>query len=56
MPLDGDTRAGWALRPDGGDFEFRRTVFDLERVAAAWRALGGSFGEMAARRTERGSD
>jgi predicted phosphodiesterase len=56
MPLDGDTRAGWAVRPDGGDLEFRRTEFDIERVAAAWRALGGSFGEMAARRTERGSD
>jgi predicted phosphodiesterase len=56
MPLDGDTRAGWAVRPDEGDFELRRTEFDLERVAAAWRALGGTFGEMAARRTERGSD
>jgi predicted phosphodiesterase len=56
MPLDGDTRAGWAVRPDGGDFEFRRTEFDIERVAAAWRELGGTFGEMAARRTERGSD
>jgi predicted phosphodiesterase len=56
MPLDGDTRAGWAVRPDGGDFEFRRTEFDVERVAAAWRKLGGTFGEMAARRTERGSD
>lgn len=56
MPLDGDTRAAWAVRPDGGDFEFRRVEFDIERVAAAWRALGGRFGEMAARRTERGSD
>ena len=56
MPLDGDTRGAWAVRPDGGDFEFRRTEFDLECVAAAWRALGGTFGEMAARRTERGSD
>jgi predicted phosphodiesterase len=56
MPLDGDTRAAWAVRPDGGDFEFRRTEFDVERVAAAWRELGGTFGEMAARRTLRGSD
>jgi predicted phosphodiesterase len=56
MPLDGDTRGAYALRRDDGDFEFRRVEFDLERVAAAWRALGGSFGEMAARRIERGSD
>ena len=56
MPLDGDTRAAWAVRQDGGDFEFRRTEFDVERVAAAWRKLGGTFGELAARRTERGSD
>jgi predicted phosphodiesterase len=56
MPLDGDVRAAWAIRPDGGDFEFRRTPFDIERVAAAWRSFGGTFGEMAARRTERGSD
>jgi len=56
MPLDGDTRGAYALRRDDGEFEFRRVEFDVERVAAAWRALGGSFGEMAARRTERGSD
>jgi predicted phosphodiesterase len=56
MPLDGDTRGAYALRRDEGEFEFRRVEFDLERVAAAWRAYGGRFGEMAARRTERGSD
>jgi predicted phosphodiesterase len=56
MPLDGDTRGGWAVRPDGGDIEFRRTEFDIERVASAWRKLGGPFGEMAAQRTLRGSD
>ena len=56
MPLDGDTRGAYALRRDDGEFEFRRVEFDVERVAAAWRALGGSFGAMAARRTERGSD
>ena len=55
MPLDGDTRAAWATVRDGR-FEFRRTAFDVERVAAAWRELGGPFGEAAARRTERGSD
>jgi predicted phosphodiesterase len=56
MPLDGDVRAAWAVRPEGGDFEFRRTAFDVERVAAAWRAVGGRMGEFAARRIERGSD
>jgi diadenosine tetraphosphatase ApaH/serine/threonine PP2A family protein phosphatase len=59
MPLDGDVRAAWALRPDGGDFEFRRTVYDVERQAAAFRALPDEYGEMRemfARRIERGSD
>ena len=56
MPLDGDTRGAYALRRDDGAFEFRRVEFDVERVAAAWRAVGGSFGEMAARRIELGSD
>jgi predicted phosphodiesterase len=56
MPLDGDTRGAYALRRDDGTFEFRRVEFDVERVAAAWRARGGTFGEMAARRIERGSD
>jgi predicted phosphodiesterase len=56
MPLDGDTRGAYALRRDDGEFEFRRVEFDVERVAAAWRARGGFFGQMAARRIERGSD
>jgi predicted phosphodiesterase len=56
MPLDGDVRAAYALRRDGGEFEFRRVAFDTERVAQAWKALGGQFGEMAAARTRRGSD
>jgi predicted phosphodiesterase len=56
MPLDGDIRGAYALRRDDGAFEFRRVEFDVERVAAAWRARGGSFGEMAARRIELGSD
>jgi predicted phosphodiesterase len=54
MPLDGDVRAAWATWD--GDFEFRRTEYDFERAAAAYRALGGAFGEMAAGRIERGSD
>jgi diadenosine tetraphosphatase ApaH/serine/threonine PP2A family protein phosphatase len=56
MPLDGDVRAAYALRHDDGRFEFRRVDFDTERVAQAWEALGGPFGQMAAARTRRGSD
>ena len=56
MPLDGDTRAAWAVRRDDGEFEFRRTEYDVERAAAAYRELGGDFGEMAAARLEKGSD
>jgi diadenosine tetraphosphatase ApaH/serine/threonine PP2A family protein phosphatase len=56
MPLDGDTRAAWAVRDDDGRFDFRRTAYDNERAAAAYRQLGGDFGEFAAGRIERGSD
>jgi diadenosine tetraphosphatase ApaH/serine/threonine PP2A family protein phosphatase len=56
MPLDGDRRAAWAVRPDDGELEFRRTDYDWRRAATAWRSLGGGFGEFAAVRTERGSD
>ena len=56
MPLDGDPRAAWAICTRAGGFEFRRTEYDVERAAAAWRARGGEFGELAARRVERGSD
>ena len=54
MPLDGDVRAAWATW--GGDFEFRRTEYDIERAAAAYRAIGGEFGEFAANRVLKGSD
>jgi predicted phosphodiesterase len=54
MPLDGDRRAAWATR--NGDFAFRRTQYDVERAAAAYRAMGGDFGEFAAARIEKGSD
>jgi diadenosine tetraphosphatase ApaH/serine/threonine PP2A family protein phosphatase len=56
MPLDDDTRAAWAVRDDEGRFDFRRTAYDIERAAAAYRQLGGDFGEFAAGRIERGSD
>ena len=58
MPLDGDPRAAWATWDD--DFEFRRVEYDVERAAAAWRALGeldpGGFGNLAAERIIKGSD
>ena len=54
MPLDGDVRAAWATRD--GDFEFRRTEYDVERAAAGYRSMGGEFGEFAANRIEKGSD
>jgi hypothetical protein len=54
MPLDGDRRAAWATW--SGDFGFRRTEYDVERAAAAYRAMGGDFSEFAARRIEKGSD
>jgi diadenosine tetraphosphatase ApaH/serine/threonine PP2A family protein phosphatase len=56
MPLDGDRRAAWAVRTDRGEVEFRRTEYDVEQAAAGYRAMGGEFGEFAARRIERGSD
>ncbi len=56
MPLDGDRRAAWAVRRDEGEFEFRRTEYDVERAVAGWRRLGGDFGRFAAERTERGRD
>jgi diadenosine tetraphosphatase ApaH/serine/threonine PP2A family protein phosphatase len=56
MPLDGDVRAAYALRGDDGVIEFRRVEYDIDRAAAAYEALGGTFGEMAAQRIRRGSD
>jgi predicted phosphodiesterase len=54
MPLDGDPRSAWATY-DGG-FTFRRTEYDRQKAADAYRAMGGDFGEMASKRIERGSD
>ena len=47
MPLDGDVRAAWATWD--GDFEFRRTEYDVAKAAAGYRSLGGEFGEFAAK-------
>jgi predicted phosphodiesterase len=54
MPLDGDVRSAWATWD--GDFEFRRTEYDVARAAAGYLSMGGEFGEFAARRIEKGSD
>jgi diadenosine tetraphosphatase ApaH/serine/threonine PP2A family protein phosphatase len=56
MPLDGDVRAAWAIRDDAGELRFRRTEYDVQRAADAYRDMGGPFGEMVSRRIERGSD
>jgi diadenosine tetraphosphatase ApaH/serine/threonine PP2A family protein phosphatase len=56
MPLDGDIRAAYAVRRDGGEFEFRRVEYDVERAAAAYEALGDEFGQFAAQRIRKGSD
>jgi diadenosine tetraphosphatase ApaH/serine/threonine PP2A family protein phosphatase len=56
MPLDGDVRAAYASRSDDGAFDFRRVEYDNERAAAAYEALGGDFGSMAAKRIRRGRD
>src|SRR5206468_291645 len=34
MPLDGDTRAAWAVRRDSGELEFRRTSYDVAPAVA----------------------
>jgi predicted phosphodiesterase len=56
MPLDGDVRGAYALRSEAGEFEFRRVVYDVERVARAWEKVGGDFSKFAAQRVRRGSD
>jgi predicted phosphodiesterase len=55
MPLDGDTRAAYAVRHEDGAFEFRRVEFDTERVAQAWEQLPG-WGQQVAHRIRQGSD
>jgi predicted phosphodiesterase len=54
MPLDGDPRAAWALY-EGGDFELRRTEYDVERAAAQMRTYG-EWAESIVYRIEHGAD
>jgi diadenosine tetraphosphatase ApaH/serine/threonine PP2A family protein phosphatase len=53
VPLDGDTRAAYALLDDGGRIEHRRVEYDSEASAAALRErFDGPFAETMARRIE----
>jgi predicted phosphodiesterase len=54
MPLDGDTRAAWALYDDG-EIELRRTEYDIERAAAQMRT-NGEWAEPIVYRIEHGAD
>ena len=53
-PLDGDTRAAWALYQDG-DIALRRTAYDVERAAAKMRSYG-EWAEPIVYRIEHGRD
>ena len=48
MPLDGDTRAAWAIRRDDDGLEFRRTEYDVAPVVQKMRAY--DWGEVVAQR------
>jgi predicted phosphodiesterase len=52
-PLDGDTRAAWALY-ENGELVFHRTGYDVERAAAQMRSYG-EWAEPIVRRIEHGS-
>jgi diadenosine tetraphosphatase ApaH/serine/threonine PP2A family protein phosphatase len=54
MPLDGDPRAGWAIRREDGDLELRRTAYDLTPAVAKMR--GYDWGERVAQRLLHGRD
>ena len=53
MPLDGDTRAAYALVTDDGEVEHRRVDYDVEAAVAAVRERLGDWAEPAALRVER---
>jgi diadenosine tetraphosphatase ApaH/serine/threonine PP2A family protein phosphatase len=48
MPLDGDTRAAWAIRHEDGTIDLRRTAYDNEAAAARMREY--DWGDRIARR------
>jgi len=53
-PLDGDTRAAWAVYASG-QIGFRRTAYDVQRAASRMRSYG-DWAEPIVRRIEHGSD
>jgi predicted phosphodiesterase len=53
-PLDGDSRAAWAVY-ENGEIGFRRTEYDVERAAAKMRSYG-DWAEPIVYRIEHGSD
>jgi hypothetical protein len=54
MPLDGDTRAGWAIRRDGGQLELRRTEYEVG--PAVQRVREYDWGERVAQRLLNGRE
>lgn len=54
MPLDGDTRAAWAIRDDEGELEFRRTEYDVTPAVEKMREY--DWGERIAQRLLNGRD
>lgn len=54
MPLDGDTRAAWAIRLADGELEFRRTPYDLAPAVERMREY--DWGELVAQRLLHGRD
>jgi predicted phosphodiesterase len=54
MPLDGDTRAAWAIRREDGELELRRTAYDLGPAVQRMREY--DWGERVAQRLLNGRD
>jgi Calcineurin-like phosphoesterase superfamily domain len=54
MPLDGDTRAAWAVRRDDGELDLRRVEYDIERAASKMAEY--DWGQRVANRLRNGRD
>jgi predicted phosphodiesterase len=54
MPLDGDTRAAWAIRRDGGELDLRRTEYDIGPAVQKVREY--DWGERVAQRLLNGRE
>jgi diadenosine tetraphosphatase ApaH/serine/threonine PP2A family protein phosphatase len=52
LPLDGDTRAAYALQDPDGEIELRRVEYDVAAAARAVRERFGPWAETVARRLE----